>query len=164
MRKYVVSILVENNAGVLRRVSGLFSRRNYNITSLSVGETHDPLVSRITVVVEGTDYTIDQVAKQVCKLPEVITVERLHSAECVYRELALVRIATNQNNRSLVLEIANIFRARVVDFAENSIIVEITGDRGKVDAYIKANKQYEILELVRTGLTAIKRGNNQFLD
>lgn len=162
IRNYVVSILVRNHSGVLRRVAGLFSRRGYNIESLSVGETQEKGVSRITVVVQGDEYIIEQIVKQVSKLIEVLKVERLHSAECVYRELSLVRIGTTDENRKEIIEMINIFRARVVDIAENSMIVEITGDSGKVNAFLKAMAAYEVLELVRTGLTAMKRGDSQF--
>lgn len=158
----MVSILVRNHSGVLRRVAGLFSRRGYNIESLSVGETHIKGVSRITVVVQGDEYIIEQIVKQVSKLVEVMKVERFHKEESVYRELSLIRIGTTDENRSEIIEIINIFRGRVVDIAENSMIVEVTGDSGKVNAFIKAMDSYEILELVRTGLTAMKRGDNQF--
>lgn len=160
MKRYVVSILVRNHSGVLRRVCGLFSRRNFNIESLSVGETETKGVSRITVTVCGDEYIIEQIVKQVSKLIEVISVERLHSSESVYRELTLIRIATTMDNRAEVIEFINIFRARIVDVAENSIIAEVTGDSGKVEAFIKALAPYQILELVRTGLTAIKRGDS----
>ncbi|MFA6866012.1 MAG: acetolactate synthase small subunit [Clostridia bacterium] len=162
MRNYIVSILVRNHSGVLRRVAGLFSRRGYNIESLSVGETQDVGVSRITVVVQGDEYIIEQIVKQVSKLIEVMKVERLHSSEAVYRELSLLRISTTNENRSEIIEIINIFRGRVVDIAEKSMIVEITGDSGKVNAFIKAMDSFTILELVRTGLTAMKRGENEF--
>ncbi len=159
MKSYVLSILVKNHSGVLRRVSGLFSRRGYNIESLSVGETEDASISRITVVVSGDDYIVEQITKQVSKLVEVINIERLKNSESVFRELALIRIKTTNEMRSEIIEMINIFRARVVDVSENSLIAEVTGDNSKVEAFIKAVETYGILELVRTGLTAIKRGS-----
>ena len=159
MNSYVLSILVKNHSGVLRRVSGLFSRRGYNIKSLSVGETEDSRISRITVVVSGDEYIVEQITRQVSKLIEVINIEKINSGE-VFRELALIRIKTTTEMRSEIIEMINIFRARVVDVSESSLIAEVTGDNSKVEAFIKAVEPYGILELVRTGLTAIKRGNS----
>ncbi len=159
MNSYVLSILVKNHSGVLRRVSGLFSRRGYNIKSLSVGETEDSRISRITVVVSGDEYIVEQITRQVSKLIEVINIEKINSGE-VFRELALIRIKTTTEMRSEIIEMINIFRARVVDVSESSLIAEVTGDNSKVEAFIKAVEPYGILELVRTGLTAIKRGSS----
>lgn len=162
MDKYVLSILVKNHFGVLRRVSSLFSRRGYNIDSLSVGETEDPAISRITVVVCGDEYIVEQITKQVSKLIEVIAVKHLTSDASVFRELALVRVQCSAELRSEILEVINIFRARVVDVNDKSLIAEVTGDSGKVNALIKSLAPYTVLELVRTGLTAIERGDSVF--
>jgi acetolactate synthase-1/3 small subunit len=158
IRRHVLSVLVYNRAGVLSRVSGLFSRRGYNIDSFSVGETIDPSISRMTIVVTGDDYLIEQITKQIAKQMEVISVQQCNTAESVMRALALVKVEVNEANRPQVLEIANIYRARIVDVALDSVIIEVTGSEDKIESLIRLLKPVGIKELARTGLTAMGRG------
>lgn len=162
--KYVLSLLVSNNSGVLRRVSSLFSRRNYNIESLSVGETEDERISRITVVTSGDENIVEQIKSQVEKLVEVLKVEIQNMISSVYRELLLIKVKTNSDNRAEILEIANIFRARTIDVSLTSLTLEITGDAKKVNGFLNLLSGYTILEIVRTGTVAITRGDNRFAD
>ena len=164
MNKYVLSGLVKNHYGVLRRVSGLFARRGYNIESLTVGVTENPELSRITAVVCGDEYTVDQITKQVSKLVEVIKVEILAPETSVFRELALIKVKTTHETRAEILEISEIFRARVVDVAEKSLVIEATGDTSKLSALLKMLEPFTILEIVRTGLAAVQRGSKHFID
>ncbi len=161
MDRYVLSALVQNHAGVLSRVSGLFSRRGYNIDSLTVGETQEPGVSRMTIVVRGDESTIEQIQKQLEKLVEVGAVRRLDPAKAVYRELALIKVSASHENRSDILQIANVFRARIVDVSAEVLTVEVTGDQEKVDGLIELLAPYGIRELARTGIAALERGNLQ---
>lgn len=161
MEKYVVSILVQNKAGVLRRVTGLFSRRGYNIDSLSVGTTEDIKYSGITAVVSGDSAIIDQIKKQLFKLIEVKKVDILQANRSVYRELVLVKLGCSVENRQEVIDLANIFRARIVDVSPRSLIFELTGDTEKIEAFVDVLRDYHIVELIRTGLTAISRGTQE---
>ena len=161
MKRYVLSILVENRAGVLRRVAGLFSRRNYNIESLTVAETEDEGLSRITAVVSGDPQVIDQIKKQMGKLMEVIRISVLDNQEAVYRELVLIKVHTTRATRAEIMEIVTIFRAKVVDVDHESIIVEATGQGSKLEAFINLLKPFGILEMVRTGLAAMERGGGK---
>ena len=156
--RYVLSILVENHSGVLRRVSSLFARRGYNIESLSVGVTQDPELSRITVAVKGDEYIIDQIKKQVFKLVEVRKIELLDDDEAVYLELMLIKVKSTKSTRAEVLEIANIFRAHIIDVSVSALVLEATGDSKKLNALIKLLEPFTVLEIVRTGLAAVKRG------
>lgn len=158
MKKRVLSVLVENHSGVLSRVSGLFSRRGYNIHSLSVGETQDEHISRMTIVVKADDSTLEQIKKQLNKLVDVIKIIELQEEHAVYRELALIKIGANKENRAEIIEIANIFRAHIVDVANNSIVIEATGDQNKIEALSEMLTPYGVKEIVRTGLTALERG------
>jgi len=158
--RYILSVLVENRAGVLSRVSGLFSRRSYNIDSLSVSETEDPEISRMTIAVRGDQYIFDQVRKQLNKLIDVIKITELKPDRSVYRELALVKVNAAPENRSAIGETAEIFRGKIVDVASETLTVEITGDVDKITAFIELMKPYGIKEMARTGLTALERGNN----
>ncbi len=158
MNRHVLSILVENQAGVLSRITGLFSRRGYNIDSLSVGVTEDPNKSRITVVVFCDD--IEQIIKQVQKLVDVIRVVELSAERAVFRELALIKIKTEKETRADIINIVNIFRANIIDVATESLTVEITGDEGKIKAFTELMEAFGVKEIVRTGLTALCRGNN----
>jgi len=160
-QRYVLSALVQNHAGVLSRVSGLFSRRGYNIDSLTVGETQEPGVSRMTIVVRGDESTIEQIQKQLEKLVEVAAVRRLEHAKAVYRELALVKISATHQSRSDIVQIASIFRARIVDVSHESLTIEVTGDVEKVDGLIELLEPYGIRELARTGIAALERGSLQ---
>lgn len=155
--KHTICVKVENHFGVLARVSGLFSARGYNIDSLCVGETEDPSVSRMTVVVHGDDRILDQIIKQLNKLVDTIEVIDLTAESFVERELVMVKVQVSGPQRNEVIAIANIFRAKVVDCSENSVIVEATGSEGKVEAFIDMMRPFGIKELVRTGEIAISR-------
>ncbi|MDR1785487.1 MAG: acetolactate synthase small subunit [Spirochaetaceae bacterium] len=158
MRRHVLSVLVDNRAGVLSRVSGLFSRRGYNIDSLTVGVTSDPKVSRMTIVVTGDDFLLEQITKQLSKLVEVISIRPCPHSETVMRELALIKVATDEVKLHQVLESANIYRARIVDVSLNSVVIEVTGSEDKIASLIRLLEPVGIKELVRTGLTAMGRG------
>lgn len=140
-------------------MAGLFSRRGYNIDSLTVGITEDPSVSRMTIVVRGDDYILEQITKQLNKLVDVIKIIELDSSKAVCRELALIKVSCSPNNRSLVTETVNIFRGNIVDIDNKSMTIEVTGDDEKISAFIELMKPYGIKEIIRTGLTALERGN-----
>ncbi len=159
MKRHVVSALVENRSGTLSRVSGLFSRRGYNIDGLTVGETDDPSVSRMTIAVSGDEAILDQIVKQLEKLVDVIAVRELEASSCVRRELMLVKIKADENNRPAVIEIATIFRSRVIDVSPTTITLEATGDSDKLEGLLLLLRPYGILELARTGLAALERGS-----
>ena len=161
MDRYVLSALVQNHAGVLSRVSGLFSRRGYNIDSLTVGETQDAGVSRMTIVVRGDEAAIEQIQKQLEKLVEVASVRRLESSKAVYRELALIKVSASHGSRPDIVQIASIFRARIVDVSQDSLTIEVTGDQEKADGLIELLAPYGIRELARTGIAALERGSSQ---
>ncbi|MCI8520575.1 MAG: acetolactate synthase small subunit [Clostridia bacterium] len=160
MEKYTLSVLVENNPGVLSRVVGLFSRRGFNIHSLSVGTTQDPQVSRITIEVNGDAATVEQVSKQLSKLMEVIKLKTLRDHELVKRGLALVKIKVSPKTRGEVIEITTVFRANIVDISSNTLTVEITGHDRKIGAFIDMVEPYGIEEIACTGMTALERGTN----
>jgi acetolactate synthase I/III small subunit len=157
--KHTISVLVENKFGVLARVAGLFSGRGFNITSLSVGETSDPDISHMTIVVDdqGSPQIMEQVEKQLNKLVNVIKVQDFSSGESVDRELILVKVKTTTTTRLEILEIARIFRARVVDISRNSVVLEITGADDKIKAILELLSRFGIKELVRAGKIAIAR-------
>ncbi len=157
MKKHTISVLVENHFGVLARVSGLFSARGYNIISLCVGETMDPSISRMTVVVRGDDSVLFQMMQQLNKLVDVIEVTDLTASSFIERELVLIKVNVEKEQRSEVVEIANIFRANVVDVGPDSLTIEVTGAEGKVSACVDMMRPYSITELVRTGEIAIER-------
>src|SRR5438067_7317501 len=157
-RKHTISVLFENKFGVLSRVAGLFSARGYNIESLSVGETLDPSVSRMTIVVSGDEFVIEQVTKQLHKLIDVIKVSDLTDDSHVERELVLIRVNAEPQHRAEILRTADIFRARVIDVTPASFTLEATGDEGKIEAFIELLRPMGIQEVVRTGKIAISRG------
>lgn len=161
MKKHVLSVLVENQAGVLSRISGLFSRRGYNIHSLSVGETENPSISRMTIVVGESAQTLEQIKKQLNKLIDVIKIIELEDSTSVYRELALIKVKTNEESMAKIIEIANIFRARIIDVDGESLMVESTGDQSKLTALINMLEPYGLKEVIRTGITALERGNKE---
>jgi acetolactate synthase-1/3 small subunit len=161
MNRHILSVLVENHSGVLSRISGLFSRRGYNIDSLSVGETEDPTISRMTIVVRGDDHILEQIKKQLNKLIDVIKVVELEPGQSVFRELALIKVKTTMSTRASIIEIVAIFRANIVDVSEERLTVELTGDEEKINAFINIMKSYGIAEIVRTGLTALERGKKE---
>jgi acetolactate synthase I/III small subunit len=156
--KHTLAVLVENKSGVLSRVASLFSRRGYNIDSLAVGVTEDPEISRMTIVVHGDDHVLEQVTKQLNKLVDVIKVSDIGGDDAVERELALIKVSADVSNRAEIIQIANIFRARIVDVAPKSMTVEVTGDEGKIDAIEKLLRQFGIKEMARTGKIALVRG------
>ena len=156
--RHVISILVENHSGVLSRVSGLFSRRGYNIDSLSVGVTEDSRYSRITIVSFGDDNIIYQIHKQLEKLIDVLEVTELAPEDSVCRELALIKVNADAGARSEIVSIAEIFRANIIDVSHSTLTVEMTGDQSKIEAFTQLLVPYGIKEIVRTGLTGIQRG------
>ena len=153
----VFSLLVENTSGVLSRVSGLFSRRGYNITSLTVGETSDPAFSRMTVVAEGDEQSLDQIRKQLAKLIDVVDIMTLEPDASVCRELILIKVRVADDQRQSVIAMADVFRGKVVDVGLDSMIIELTGQQSKLDAFIRLLRDYEILEIVRTRITGRSR-------
>jgi acetolactate synthase-1/3 small subunit len=156
--KHTLAVLVENKSGVLSRVASLFSRRGYNIDSLAVGVTEDPEISRMTIVVHGDDHVLEQVTKQLNKLVDVIKVSDIGGDEAVERELALIKVAADVSTRTEIIQIADIFRAKIVDVAPKSMTVEVTGDEAKIQAIEKLLRQFGIKEMARTGKIALVRG------
>lgn len=159
MNKHLLSVLVENHAGVLSRVAGLFSRRGFNIESLAVGTTEDPDISRMTIIVAGDDKTVEQVSKQLNKLIDVIKLRILSKENSVSRELALIKVATDKSTRSEIIQIVEIFRANIVDVSKNSLTIECAGSSEKIDALIDMLRQFDIIEATRTGAIILERGN-----
>lgn len=153
----VFSLLVDNNPGVLSRVSGLFSRRGYSIDSITAGVTADPRFTRITIVASGDELILSQIEKQVRKLEDVIEIKVLHPEDSVYRELIMVKVRANKTERTEIISVADIFRAKIVDVEKDSLMVELTGNGSKVDAFLELLEGYEILELARTGITGLQR-------
>ena len=156
--KRVYSLLVDNNPGVLSRISGLFSRRGYSIDSITAGVTADPRFTRITIVASGDELILSQIEKQVRKLEDVIEIKVLDPEDSVYRELIMVKIRADRAERAEVISVADIFRAKIVDVEKESLIVELTGTQSKLDAFLNLLEGYEILELARTGITGLNRG------
>lgn len=161
MKKHTLSVTVENKPGVLTRVATLFRRRIYNIDSLTVGMTENPTISRMTIVVAGDDRVIEQVTKQLYKLVDVIKIVDITEERSVDRELVLIKVKADNNNRAEIVQIVDVFRARIVDIGRNSLIIEATGDSEKIDALEDFLKPFGIIELVRTGKIALVRGNKQ---
>ncbi|MCT4606313.1 MAG: acetolactate synthase small subunit [Marinisporobacter sp.] len=159
MNRHVLSVLVENHSGVLSRIAGLFSRRGYNIDSLSVGETENPNISRMTITVSGDDYMLEQMKKQLNKLINVIKVVELKPEKSVYRELILLKVKADLKNRAAIIETINIFRGNIIDVSNETLTVELTGDFGKIAGFTELMAPFGILELVRTGFTGLQRGN-----
>jgi len=156
--KHTLADLVENKPGVLARVSGLFSRRGFNIESLAVGTTEDPDTSRMTIVVRGDDRVLAQVTSQLGKLIDVISVSDLPASESVDRGLALIKVAADSGTRSEIMQIADIFRAKIIDVGSETLIIEVTGDKSKIEAITNMLDGFGIRELVRTGRIAMSRG------
>jgi acetolactate synthase-1/3 small subunit len=155
--RHTISVLLENKFGALTRVAGLFSGRGYNIDTLNVGPTQDPNTSRMTIVTRGDDATLEQIVKQLNKLVDVIDVRDFREGEYVDRELVLVKVKVDSETRAEVMQITDIFRAKIVDVQPNSLTIEITGDEGKVEKFIELMKTFGILELTRTGKVALPR-------
>ncbi len=160
MRRQVLSILVENSPGVLSHVSGLFSRRGFNIDSFSAGVTADPRFTRMTVVASGDKLVLEQIRKQLQKLEDVIDIKILEPGKSVTREFMLVKITAYDSDRQNVLSITEIFKGRVVDVTHDSMVIEVTGKQDKLAAFLDMLADYEILELARTGLTGLTRGSD----
>ena len=156
--KHIIAVIVENKSGVLTRIAGLFSRRSFNIDSLSVGATDNPEYSRMTITVEGDRDVLEQVIKQLSKLINVIRVSELDPAESLERELAVIKVSVDRESRSEIMQIVNIFRARIIDVSQRSMIIEVTGDEEKVEAIIQLLRQFGIKELARTGKVSMIRG------
>jgi acetolactate synthase-1/3 small subunit len=159
MPKHTLSVLVENHAGVLSRVAGLFSRRGFNIDSLAVGITENPDISRMTIVVDGDDHIVEQVSKQLNKLIDVIKIKQLNDNESVRRELALIKVNATAATRTEIIQIVEIFRANIIDVSKTTLTIEISGDLDKLNALIDMLGQFGIKEIVRTGVIALDRGN-----
>lgn len=157
--KHILSVLVGNHPGVLTRISGLFARRGFNIESLVVGITEEQNISRITIVVDGDEYIIEQISKQLNKLIEVIKVKQLEPSTTLKRELVLIKVTAVPQSRSEIIQIVDIFRGSIIDVSKDVLTIELTGDEDKIDAIIEMLKGFGIKEIVRTGTIAIERGN-----
>lgn len=164
MERYVLSVLVRNSSGVLTRVSGLFARRGFNIDSLTVGRTENPEISRMTIALNGSEEVLEQFMKQLNKLEDVLRVLRLKPEKSVYRELVLIKVKADSEQRAAINEVVRIFRSKIVDISPETLTIELTGDESKINAHIKLMEEYEIKELVRTGVCALERGSNDITD
>lgn len=164
MRKAVFSVLVHNEYGVVTRISGLFTRRGFNIKSFTGEETEEPKISRITIVAEGDERELAQIKSQVEKLVDVIKVVELDMKTSVQRELALIKVSTQDKNRTEVFQIVESFRGKIVDIEPEAVIIELTGDVSKVKAFLNMMKHYGIIEIVRTGAIALQRGRESIYD
>jgi acetolactate synthase-1/3 small subunit len=156
--KHTIAVIVENKAGVLTRIAGLFSRRSFNIDSLSVGATENPEYSRMTITVHGDRDVLEQVIKQLSKLINVIRVSELDPSESIERELAIIKVSADKESRSEIMQIVNIFRAKIIDVSHRSMIIEVTGDEEKIDAIVQLLRQFGIKEMARTGKVSMVRG------
>lgn len=154
----VFSLIVDNTSGVLSRIAGLFSRRGYNIESITAGVTADPRFTRITIVTTGDDDILEQIEKQVDKLVDVRHIKNLKPDSSVYRELALIKVRASSVERQGLVATSDIFRAKIIDVASDSLIIEITGTKAKIEAFINLLSDYEILEIARTGIAGLSRG------
>jgi len=164
MKTQVFSLLVNDNAGLLSRVAGLFSRRGYNIDSITSGTTMNKSLTRITVVATGDEQILTQIEKQLAKLEDVVDIKILKDGESVCRELIMVKIHANASQRAEVISVADIFRAKIVDVETDSLMLEMTGNKSKVEAFLNLLSGYEILELARTGITGLSRGSEGVFD
>ena len=158
MHKMAFQLIVDNTSGVLSRISGLFSRRGYNIESITAGVTADPRFTRITIVASGDDEILDQIEKQVGKLVDVRDIRELEPDSSVFRELALIKVRANAKEREGIIAVANVFRAKIVDVGAESLVIEVTGSQSKLEAFLNLLSGYEILELARTGIAGLTRG------
>ncbi len=164
IKKYTIGALVSNKSGVLTRVSGLFTRRGYNIESLSVCATEDPEISRMTIILNGDEYLLYQMIKQMDKLEDVKKIGCADELDCVYRDLALIKVSAPHDKRREIVEVTEIYKAKIVDLSPDTLIIEITGDPSKLDAFVKVIEPYGILELQRTGVTVLARGTHTLKD
>ena len=160
-RKHILSILVENKPGVLTRIAGLFARRGFNIDTLAVGPTDDERLSRITLTLDGAMHPIDQVTKQLHKLVNVIKIRDLEPTETVARELALFKVSADGSSRAEVMQMVEIFRAKIIDVSKRSVIIEVTGSWDKIEAFERMVRPFGLIEMMRTGEIAISRGRGE---
>lgn len=160
MQKKVFQLLADNTSGVLSRISGLFSRRGYNIESITAGGTMRPGITRITIVTSGDDEVLEQIEKQVAKLVDVRDIKELKAEESVYRELILIKVRATLEQRQGIVAVVESFRAKIIDFASESLMIELTGDQQKIEAFIGLMQDYGILELARTGIAGLGRGTD----
>ena len=160
-RKHILSILVENKPGVLTRIAGLFARRGVNIDTLAVGPTDDPTLSRITLTLDGAMHPIDQVTKQLHKLVNVIKIRDLEPTETVARELALFKVSADASTRAEVMQMVDIFRAKIIDVSRRSVTIEVTGSWDKIEAFERMVRPFGLIEMARTGEIAISRGRGE---
>jgi len=163
MQRKVFQLLVDNTSGVLSRISGLFSRRGYNIESITAGVTADPRFTRITIVTSGDDEILDQIEKQVAKLIDIRDIRELKASESVFRELCLIKVETSTEERQAIVALTDIFRANIIDVAPDSLIIELTGDQDKIEAFISLLDGHNILELARTGIAGLSRGKENVI-
>ena len=159
MEKKVLSVLVENHTGVLARVASLFCQRGFNIDSLTVSATNNPAISRITIVAKGDEQSFDQIIKQTGKLVECKAIYTLDPNDSLLRELLLVKVKMDHENLTMLREVAGIYKAKIIDLSVDSMVMELTGEPSKIDAFLELLDQYEIVEMCRTGITALARGN-----
>ena len=159
MNKKVFQLLVDNTSGVLSRIAGLFSRRGYNIESITAGVSADPRFTRITIVTSGDDEILEQIEKQVAKLVDVRNIKVLNPDDSVYRELCLIKVEVTEKSREGLIAVSNVFRANIIDVSQTSMIVEITGNQNKIHAFLELLNGYKILEIGRTGITGLTRGD-----
>ena len=164
MERHVLSVLVRNSSGILTRVSGLFATRGFNIDSLTVGRTENSEISRMTIALNGSEEVLEQFMKQLNKLEDVLRVLRLKPENSVYRELELIKVKADSEQRAAINEVVRIFRSKIVDISPETLTIELTGDESKINAHIKLMEEYEIKELVRTGVCALERGSNDITD
>ena len=158
MQKFIISLLVHNQFGVLTRVSGMCARRGFNIDSLTVGETEDPEFSRMTVTMTGDEYARDQIIVQLRKLHDVTEVKEMDPAAAVSRELMMIKVATSSETRQEIMDAANVFRNKIIDYSPKSLCIEMTGESAKLNAFIELMRPYGIIEMCRTGLVSLDRG------
>lgn len=158
MQKKVFQLLVNNTSGVLSRIAGLFARRGYNVESITAGATADPRITRITIVAAGDDEILEQIEKQLAKLEDVRNIKELEPDKSVFRELIMIKVRAAAEQRQSVIAVADIFRAKIIDVAPESLMIELTGNQQKIDAFIDLLDGYEILEQARTGIAGLGRG------
>ena len=158
MNRYTIGLLVNNRYGVLSRISCMFARRGFNIDTLTVGATEDPELSRMTITLMGTEHDRDQFIKQLAKLHDVLSVSDMSESNSVNRELVIIKVRADQNVRQEIMNVANVFRAKIIDYSPRSMMLEITGDKSKVDAFVELMSDYGLIEMARTGTVSVKRG------
>ena len=164
MQKKVFQLIVDNTSGVLSRISGLFSRRGYNIESITAGTTSNPKYTRITIVASGDEAILEQIEKQVGKLIDVREIRELDPGSSVFRELILIKVRATDVQRQSIVAVSDIFRAKIIDVDIDSMIIELTGSQSKIDAFLDLLKDYEILEIARTGIAGLRRGTDGVID